>query len=64
VLHQTVDRIAACDARLALLSPWYDVDTLDDLRVLKGHLHAMRQAGVSIRLNATDPILNEGTARK
>ena len=64
VLHQTAERIAACHARLALLSPWYDIDTLDDLTVLRGHLRAMRQAGISVRLDATETILNEGTAWK
>ena len=64
VLHQTAERIAACHARLALLSPWYDVDTLNDLPVLRGHLRAMHQAGVSVCLDATETILNEGTALK
>ena len=64
VLHQTAERIAACHARLALLSPWYDVDTLDDLTVLRGHLRALHQAGVLVRLNATETILNEDTALK
>ena len=62
VLHQTAERIAACHARLALLSPWYDVDTLNDLTMLRGHLRAMRQAGVSAGLNATETILNECAA--
>ena len=64
VLRQTAERIAACHARLALLSPWYDVDTLNDLTVLQGHLLAMHQAGVSVCLHATETILNEGTALK
>ena len=65
VLHQTVERIAACHARLALLSPWYDVDTLNDLTMLEGHLHAMHQAGdASVRLVATETILNEDTVQK
>jgi len=52
VLSQTVERIASCQARLALLSPWYDVDTLSDLKLLRGHLQAMHQAGVPVRLTA------------
>jgi uncharacterized protein len=31
--------------RLALLPPWYDVDTPDDWAVLCGHLAALRRAG-------------------
>jgi len=61
VLHQTAERIAACHARLALLSPWYDVDTLNDLTMLRGHLRALHQAGVAVRLDATETILNEET---
>ena len=64
VLSQTAERIAACHARLALLSPLYDVDTLDDLTMLQGHLRAMHETGVSVGLHATETILNEGTALK
>lgn len=45
VLAQTVRRLADAGLRLALLPPWYDVDTLDDWRLLRGHLAAMRLAG-------------------
>jgi hypothetical protein len=30
---------------MALLPPWYDVDTPDDWRMLLGHLRALKQAG-------------------
>jgi rSAM/selenodomain-associated transferase 1 len=42
VLAQTVARLPA-EYRLALLNPWYDVDTLDDWRALCGHLLALRR---------------------
>ena len=44
VLAQTVARLEGW--RLALLPPWYDVDTPDDWRMLCGHLAALRAAGV------------------
>lgn len=46
VLAQTIDRLAAAGLTLALLPPWYDVDTLDDWQMLRGHLAAMKQAGI------------------
>src|SRR5262249_5819617 len=43
VLLESVGRLpAAC--RLALLPPWYDVDTLADWFALRGHLAALRRA--------------------
>jgi rSAM/selenodomain-associated transferase 1 len=45
VLAQTADRLAAAALRLALLPPWYDVDTLDDWQMLRGHLAALKLAG-------------------
>lgn len=45
VLTQTVARLAAAGRSLALLPPWYDVDGLDDLRFLSGHLDALELAG-------------------
>ncbi|HKI38587.1 MAG TPA: TIGR04282 family arsenosugar biosynthesis glycosyltransferase [Gemmataceae bacterium] len=46
VLAETVARLANPASRLALLPPWYDVDTLDDWRMLCGHLAALRRAGL------------------
>lgn len=45
VLAETVARLPA-PWRLALLPPWYDVDTLDDWQVLRGHLAALARAGI------------------
>jgi hypothetical protein len=41
VLDRTLDRVAAAGLRPALLPPWYDVDTPDDLRFLRVHLRGM-----------------------
>ena len=40
VLAETVSRLTDPSWRLALLPPWYDVDTLDDWHLLRGHLAA------------------------
>jgi rSAM/selenodomain-associated transferase 1 len=45
VLAETVARLEAAKLRLALLPPWYDVDTLEDWQMLRGHLAALRLAG-------------------
>ena len=45
VLMQTVQRVAAAGMSLGLLSPWYDVDDLNGLQVLAGHIRAMTYAG-------------------
>ncbi len=44
VLEQTVRNMTAHNFSLHLLPPWYDVDTLDDLYGLRGHLAAMQAA--------------------
>ena len=44
VLSQTIDRLAETDRSLAVLPPWYTLDRPDDLRILAGHLRAMRRA--------------------
>ncbi len=46
VLAETVARLADTESRLAVLPPWYDVDTLDDWHMLQGHLAALRRAGI------------------
>lgn len=45
VLKQTIDRLPESGWRLALLPPWYDVDTLADWYALQGHMAALRRAG-------------------
>jgi uncharacterized protein len=46
VLSETVARLNDPSWRLALLPPWYDVDTPDDWKMLRGHLAALRRAGL------------------
>lgn len=55
VLSQTVERFAA--GRLALLPPWYDVDTLDDWKMLQGHVQALRRAGYDPGIPNTERLL-------
>src|SRR5205807_8415833 len=46
VLQATISHVQAHKLKLALLPPWYDVDTLDDWRMLQGHVAALRRAGI------------------
>jgi hypothetical protein len=57
VLDQTVSRIAQTDASLALLPLWYDVDSQDDLELLRGHVRALRYSGSSLQLSHTNELL-------
>lgn len=56
VLKATVDRLAGTGCRLAVLPPWYDVDTLADWRMLRGHLAALAAAGRPVELQHTEAI--------
>ena len=56
VLSQTVARLADPSWRLALLPPWYDVDTLEDWHMLRGHLAALRRAGLDPGLPHTEAL--------
>jgi rSAM/selenodomain-associated transferase 1 len=56
VLTETIRCLADPSWRLALLSPWYDVDTLADWRMLCGHFQAMRRAGVDPGVPATEQL--------
>jgi rSAM/selenodomain-associated transferase 1 len=47
VLRDTI-RLLPAPARLALLPPWYDIDTLEDCRLLRGHLSALKRAGMEL----------------
>jgi rSAM/selenodomain-associated transferase 1 len=46
VLAETVARLVERSWGLALLPPWYDVDTLSDWQRLQGHLAALERAGI------------------
>ncbi|MCH8828735.1 MAG: TIGR04282 family arsenosugar biosynthesis glycosyltransferase [Planctomycetes bacterium] len=45
VLSQTIDCIERQGMKPAILPVWYDVDSLDDLHMLRGHLRALQAAG-------------------
>ncbi len=45
VLEQTVEKIKKAGLSLKLLPVWYDIDSKDDLEMLKGHLSAMKKSG-------------------
>ena len=64
VLAETVARITACQAGLALLEPWYDVDSREQLHALRGHVDALRASGSAVDLPHTEPLLQWDTARK
>jgi rSAM/selenodomain-associated transferase 1 len=57
-LADTVARLAGW--RLALLPPWYDVDTPDDWAMLCGHLAALRRAGTDPGAPHTEVLAREG----
>jgi rSAM/selenodomain-associated transferase 1 len=53
VLDQTVERLQAAGLSHTLLPPWYDVDTIEDLRALRDHLAAMQAQGQCVTCPAT-----------
>jgi glycosyltransferase A (GT-A) superfamily protein (DUF2064 family) len=60
VLRDTVGRLNDPDWKLALLPPWYDVDTPADWDLLRGHVAAMRRAGIPPGLPHTEALIDEG----
>ncbi len=63
VLEQTVARLREAKVSLAVLPPWYDVDTLADWRMLRGHLWAQEMAGEPMDSPATRRVLGLDSAR-
>jgi len=59
VLAETVAKIQHAGLSLALLPPWYDVDTLDDCQMLRGHLTAQRLAGMDHGASHVEALLNQ-----
>ena len=59
VLAETIDRLADPRWRLSLLPPWYDVDTPEGWATLRGHVRAMRRAGVDPGVRRTEALLGE-----
>jgi len=58
VFRDTISRLDG-SWRMALLPPWYDVDTLDDWRFLQGHVAALRRAGIDPRCPRTERLLEQ-----
>ncbi len=58
VLVQSIARLTDSACHLALLPPWYDVDTLDDWKMLQGHVGAMRRAGLDSGVPHTEQLLS------
>jgi rSAM/selenodomain-associated transferase 1 len=59
VTSATVAHVRHAGLRLALLPPWYDVDTLDDWRMLRGHIEAMRCAGIDPEVPHTEALFGQ-----
>jgi uncharacterized protein len=59
VLAETIARLTDPGWRLTLLPPWYDVDTPDDWALLRGHVAALRRAGVHPGVHHTEALLRE-----
>jgi|SRR5579884_1962338 len=59
VLADTIAALAEPRWRLALLPPWYDVDTPEDWELLRGHVAALRCAGMDPALPYTEALLRE-----
>lgn len=58
VLEQTIARLADPGWRVALLPPWYDVDSVNDWRMLRGHVAAQRRAGLDPGIPETEKLLH------
>ncbi|MBS0202696.1 MAG: TIGR04282 family arsenosugar biosynthesis glycosyltransferase [Planctomycetes bacterium] len=59
VLHQTVQRISGLGLSLGLLPPWYDIDDLDDLWMLAGHIQALTRSGQTHPCPVTATVLRQ-----
>jgi rSAM/selenodomain-associated transferase 1 len=57
VLGDTVARLTDPAWRLALLPPWYDVDTPDDWLMLRGHVAALARSGIELDVPHTLELL-------
>jgi rSAM/selenodomain-associated transferase 1 len=57
VLTDTIATLTDPRWRLAVLPPWYDVDTPDDWAMLRGHVAALRRAGIDPAVPHTEALL-------
>ncbi len=62
-LRQSAEKLDHLRARLALLEPWYTVDTEEELEFLRGHLSALRAARSPLRSPVTEETLGIGQRR-
>ncbi len=58
VLADTVAALSDPRCRLALLPPWYDVDTPDDWEMLCGHIAALSRADIDPTVPHTEVLLS------
>jgi uncharacterized protein len=56
VLRHTVARLDE-SWRVELLPPWYDLDAADDWEALRGHVAALRRAGIDPAIPITEALL-------
>jgi rSAM/selenodomain-associated transferase 1 len=59
VLAETIAGLSDRSWQLELLPLWYDVDLLSDWRLLKGHLAALRRAGVDSQVPCTEKVMDD-----
>jgi len=59
VLSQTIDRLDGTGLSVGVLPPWYKVATETSVRMLRGHLHAARRAGMDPLLPRTERWLEQ-----
>jgi glycosyltransferase A (GT-A) superfamily protein (DUF2064 family) len=57
VLSRVMDRLADTGQSVAVLPPWYVVENPDQLRMLAGHLRALRRAGFDPRVPRLERLL-------
>ncbi len=62
VLADTIKGLNDPQWRLSVLPPWYDLDAAADWAMLRGHLAALRRAGVDPGAPHTEALLGEGPA--
>jgi glycosyltransferase A (GT-A) superfamily protein (DUF2064 family) len=62
VLGQTIDRLDGTGLSVAVLPPWYVVATSASVVMLRGHLRAMRRAGMDLLLPRTEAWLESASS--
>lgn len=58
VLQQTIERLKEAHHSIGLLTPWYDIDSLEDLFFLRGHINALELSKTeSVKTHHTKKVL-------